>query len=75
MFRQNMAQNAQGMASGTHPGYEPTALDGLLQTLEVVVQRRIKIVVNGGALNPKGLAEAVRQRVNISTSEFRRTHD
>ncbi|EAT77841.2 hypothetical protein SNOG_14649 [Parastagonospora nodorum SN15] len=35
----------------------PTALDGITQTLELANEKRIKIVLNGGALNPKGLAE------------------
>lgn len=54
-----MANNAQGMAKGQHPGYEPTALDGLMQSLGVINERRIKVVINGGALNPKGLAVLV----------------
>ncbi|PKS08563.1 hypothetical protein jhhlp_004949 [Lomentospora prolificans] len=40
-----------------HPGWAPTALDGIQQTLEIANEKRIKIVINGGALNPKGLGE------------------
>lgn len=53
----NLAQHAEAMAKGAHSGYAPTALDGLKQSLEVVAEKGIKIVINGGALNPKGLAE------------------
>ncbi|KAF3111029.1 hypothetical protein TWF569_007754 [Orbilia oligospora] len=53
----NLATNAEEMAKGSHPGWVPTALDGLQQTLEIANEKRIKIVINGGGLNPKGLAE------------------
>lgn len=55
----NLATNARAYRAGTHPGWEKTALDGLLQTLPIVVEKRIKIVINGGALNPAGLAARV----------------
>lgn len=51
------------MAKSQHPGYEHTALDGLLQSLEVINEKRIKVVINGGALNSKGLAETVHAEV------------
>ncbi|KAK6501597.1 hypothetical protein TWF481_009432 [Arthrobotrys musiformis] len=53
----NLANSAEGMAKGTDPGWIPTALDGLQQTLEIANEKRIKIIINGGGLNPKGLAE------------------
>src|SRR5271170_5557302 len=52
----NLAENAEKMAMGKHDGWEPTAWDGLRQTLDVLDKRRIKVVINGGALNPSGLA-------------------
>jgi hypothetical protein len=55
----NLAENAEAMANQGHPGYEQTALDGISLSLKAINDKRIKIVVNGGALNPKGLAEAV----------------
>ena len=55
----NIAENAEAMAAGTHPGYEFTAWDGIQQSIDVLNEKRIKVVVNGGALNPKGLAERV----------------
>lgn len=42
--------------SGKHPGYEETAWEGLQQTIDVIAQKRIRVVINGGALDPKALA-------------------
>lgn len=52
----NLAAHAQKLAEGAHDGWEPTAWDGLQQTLEVLDEKRIKVIINGGALNPAGLA-------------------
>ncbi|MCJ1396817.1 hypothetical protein MMC11_000007 [Xylographa trunciseda] len=57
----NLAQNAEAMRTGSHPGYEPTALEGLTLSLDVVYEKRIKVIINGGALNPKALAEKTLQ--------------
>lgn len=59
----NLAENAESMTAGTHPGYEATALEGLTLSLEVLNEKRIKVVINGGALNPHGLAERVLELV------------
>ena len=64
----NVAQNAEAMAAGSHPGYEATALEGLTLSLEVLNEKRIKVVINGGGLNPKGLAEKVQQMVSRATA-------
>ena len=53
----NLAENAEGFAEGKHPGWEPTAWDGLQQSLDAISERNIKVVINGGSLNPKGLAK------------------
>ncbi|KAK8041419.1 hypothetical protein PG994_014426 [Apiospora phragmitis] len=52
----NLAQAAEAYAEGKHPGWVASAWDGLQKSLRVVAERRIKVVINGGALNPKGLA-------------------
>ncbi|KAF2751321.1 DUF1446-domain-containing protein [Sporormia fimetaria CBS 119925] len=59
----NIAENAQAHAEGKHPGWEQTAWDGIYQTVEILAQKRIKVIVNGGAHNPKGLAEKVQSLV------------
>ncbi|EXJ68735.1 uncharacterized protein A1O5_08529 [Cladophialophora psammophila CBS 110553] len=59
----NLATNALDYQAGKHKGWEPTCEDGILQTLEAANSKQIKIVVDGGALNPKGLAERVQSEV------------
>lgn len=51
----NLAENAEKMAVGQHDGWEPTAWDGIAETLDVLNEKRIKVIINGGALNPAGL--------------------
>lgn len=59
-----MANNAQAYQKGEHPGYEETAWEGIKQTIEVISTKRIKVIINGGALNPKGLALKVKELVS-----------
>ncbi|KAI1744824.1 DUF1446-domain-containing protein [Xylaria scruposa] len=54
----NLAQYAEAYAKGDHPGYVPSAYNGLQLSLKAINEKRIKVVINGGGLNPKGLAEA-----------------
>ncbi|KAF2017610.1 DUF1446-domain-containing protein [Aaosphaeria arxii CBS 175.79] len=59
----NIAENAQAHAAGQHPGWEQTAWDGIEQTIDLLNEKRIKVIVNGGAHNPQGLAEKVHELV------------
>ena len=61
----NIANNAEAFAKGDHPGYEETAWIGLQQTIETINEKRIKIAINGGALNPRGLALKTVELVSI----------
>jgi hypothetical protein len=61
----NIAENAQAHAAGTHPGWEQTAWDGIEQTIDILNEKRIKVIINGGAHNPKGLAEKVHSLVSV----------
>lgn len=54
------------MARSARPGWALTALDGLEKSLGLLNEKRIKVVINGGALNPKGLAERVFKLVRKS---------
>ncbi|KAI0870465.1 DUF1446-domain-containing protein [Hypoxylon argillaceum] len=54
----NLAQYAEAYAKGKHPGYVASAYNGLRLSLKAINEKRIKVVINGGGLNPKGLAEA-----------------
>jgi hypothetical protein len=58
-----MANNAEAFAEGRHPGYEATAWEGLQLSLDTIAQKRIKVAINGGALNPEGLALKVAELV------------
>lgn len=59
----NIAENAQAHAAGNHPGWEQTAWDGIEQTIDILNEKRIKVIVNGGAHNPQGLAEKIQELV------------
>ncbi|KAK6386254.1 hypothetical protein LTS17_001829 [Exophiala oligosperma] len=52
----NLAVYADLYKAGKHPGYVPNALDGIRKSLRVIAEKKIKVVINGGALNPQGLA-------------------
>ncbi|CAK3736652.1 Hypothetical predicted protein [Lecanosticta acicola] len=59
----NLGNDAEAMSRGEHPGWIPTAWDGIEQSAELIHEKRIKVVINGGALNPKGLALKVHEFV------------
>ncbi|KPM46511.1 hypothetical protein AK830_g170 [Neonectria ditissima] len=63
MLQANLAQNSTSFREGSHPGYEPNALQGLQLSLKLAAEKGIKLIVNGGALNPEGLARAVADSV------------
>ncbi|KAL2356346.1 hypothetical protein BJ546DRAFT_970711 [Cryomyces antarcticus] len=55
----NMAENAEAYKAGKVPGYETTAWEAIKESIDVVAAKGIKIIINGGSLNPKGLAKRV----------------
>jgi hypothetical protein len=59
----NLAQNADSYSAGTHAGYDPNAYEGICMSLEPAAKSNIKIIVNGGALNPEGLARKIAHEV------------
>lgn len=59
----NIAENAQAHAAGQHPGWEQTAWDGISASIDLLASKRIKVIVNGGAHNPRGLAEKIQDLV------------
>ncbi|GAQ46038.1 hypothetical protein ANI_1_3236024 [Aspergillus niger] len=67
----NLANNAQAWREGKHPGYEATAWEGLQQTIEVIAQKRIRVVINGGALDPKALALKIQALVSKKKLDLR----
>ncbi|KAJ5718711.1 hypothetical protein N7488_004357 [Penicillium malachiteum] len=60
----NLANNATAWRNGQHPGFEITAWEGLQQTIDVIAQKGIRVVINGGALDPKALALKVQDLVS-----------
>jgi hypothetical protein len=52
------------MDAGKHDGWEPTCWDGIRQTIDLIAQKNIKVIVNGGALNPGGLAQKTQRLIN-----------
>ncbi|KAE8368015.1 hypothetical protein BDV27DRAFT_142272 [Aspergillus caelatus] len=52
----NLAKNAEAWRAGKHSGYEETAWQGLQQTIDVIAEKGIRVVINGGALDPRALA-------------------
>jgi hypothetical protein len=59
-----MANNAQAWRAGEHPGYEETAWNGLQQTIDIIAEKGIRVVINGGALDPRALALKVEALVS-----------
>jgi hypothetical protein len=59
----NIAGHAVSRKKGG-TGYAPTALDGLQRSLEVIDDKRLKVIINGGGLNPAGLAKEVENLVS-----------
>lgn len=62
----NLASDADDYSAGKKPGWISTAWDGLQQTVELANERRIKIIINGGALDPKALAVKTHALVRVS---------
>ncbi|PFH62931.1 hypothetical protein XA68_10984 [Ophiocordyceps unilateralis] len=58
-----VGNDALRRADQSHPGWVFTALAGIEMSLDVINKKRIKVVVNGGSLNPKGLAEKIQSMV------------
>ncbi|TPX11477.1 uncharacterized protein E0L32_007896 [Thyridium curvatum] len=57
----NIADNAAAYHQGKHPGYDPNALQGFRESIDLIARKRIKVIINGGSLNPAGLAEECRK--------------
>ena len=56
----NIAENAEA-TRGRNPRYELTAWEGIEQTVDLLAEKHIKVITNGGAQNPKGLAEKTQE--------------
>lgn len=59
----NLAYAAEAFHRGENPGWIPSAWDGIQKSIDLLAERRIKLVINGGCLNPRGLAEKTHELV------------
>ncbi|QYS95432.1 DUF1446 domain protein [Trichoderma simmonsii] len=50
--------------SSNGAGWIRSALEGIQLSLDLINEKRIKVVLNGGAMNPKGLAEKIHEMVH-----------
>lgn len=64
ILEMNLAVNAEAYKSGGHDGFVGTAWEGLRESIDVIASRGIKVIINGGGLNPAGLAEKVAMLVS-----------
>lgn len=60
----NLAEDAEAYRAGKHDGWEETAWEGIKESIEVIAEKKIKVVLNGGCLNPAGLAQKVADLVS-----------
>ena len=63
-----MADNAEAAAASEKPGWIQSAYDGLEMSLDLIYQKKIKVIVNGGCLDPRGLALEVEKMVGSRPS-------
>lgn len=57
----NLANAAEAYRRGENPGWIPSAWDGIEKSIHLLDEKRIKLIINGGCLNPRGLAEKTHQ--------------
>ncbi|PPJ54771.1 hypothetical protein CBER1_04059 [Cercospora berteroae] len=59
----NLGNDAEAFTKGQHSGWCQTAWDGIEMSAELLAEKKIKVVINGGMLNPKGLSMKVHEYV------------
>jgi hypothetical protein len=52
-------------AKANRPAWIPSALDGISHSVDLINEKRIKVIINGGGLDPKGLALEVDKLVGL----------
>lgn len=53
----NIAQEATAMEAGTGEGFKKNAWEALQLSMDVIAERGIKVVINGGGLGPQNMAK------------------
>jgi hypothetical protein len=52
----NIAQEAAAMDAGKSEGFKPNSWQALQLSMDVIARKKIKVIINGGALGPHNLA-------------------
>lgn len=60
----NIAQEAAAMDAGKSEGFKINSWQALQQSMDVIAEKRIKIVINGGALGPQNLAKRCQELID-----------
>nr|UXE44011.1 duf1446 domain containing protein [Trichoderma aurantioeffusum] len=66
-----MANSTIQSAESNDLGWIQSAFDGIQMSLDLINEKRIRVVVNGGAMNPKGLAEKIHEMISLKGFKLR----
>ncbi|KAL1889954.1 hypothetical protein Sste5346_008532 [Sporothrix stenoceras] len=53
----NLAQEQAAIVAGTGEGFKKNAWEALQLSMDVIAEKKIKVIIDGGGLNPQALAE------------------
>ncbi len=67
-----MADHA--LAPADRPGWIPTAMQGITMSLDLINERRIKVIVNGGCTDPRGMAQTIDEMVRSMRQRHAETY-
>ena len=62
----NMAQEAAAMDAGTGQGFKKNSWQGLQMTMDVIAEKGIKVIINGGGLGPQNLARKCQELITAN---------
>lgn len=60
----NIAQEAAAMDAGTGEGFKKNAWEALQLSMDVIAEKRIKVVINGGGLGPQNMAKRCQELID-----------
>jgi hypothetical protein len=59
----SLADNKDAMTTGKHGGWIDSCWDGIRASLDILACKSVKLIINGGGLNPAGLARETQKLV------------
>lgn len=62
----NMAQEAAAIDAGTGQGFKKNSWEGLQLSMDVIAQKGIKVIINGGGLGPQNLARKCQELITAN---------